>query len=143
HEAREGRRFTKNEEDLLSRVGLLAGAEIEKAKLLEECDAISAGTQALVSVLHYDQLLDIVLKNLRDGFGYTRCAVMLKDPATNELYIERAVEYPRDAIRNVRIKISDTKGVTAWVAKNGKPKIVPDVDKEPLYIMHVPGSRSE
>ncbi len=150
HDVTDGREFSNAEVDLLSRIGHLAGIEIEKAgilyknkKLLEEREATSDVTQALVSMLHYDRLLDTILENLHQHFGYTTCAVFLKDLKTNELYIEGASQYPEEIVSTRRIKIDGIKGVTAWVARNGKPKIVSDVDKESLYIRSALGSRSE
>ncbi|MBI1761401.1 MAG: GAF domain-containing protein [Acidobacteria bacterium] len=151
HDASDGRTFTTSDSELLARIGRLAGAEIEKARilkkneqLLQERDATGEMAQTLVSVLKYDQLLDTILENLRQRFGYTTCAVLLENQRTNELYIERANQYPEDVIRTRRIKINDeTAGVTALVARTGQPKIVPDVSKEPLYIKSAEGSRSE
>jgi len=151
HDVTDGREFSKAEEDLLSRIGHLAGIEIEKArildrnkKLFEEREATSDVTQALVSVLYYDQLLRAILEKLQQRFGYSTCAILLKDLKTNELYIERAIGYTEQIVRSRRIKIDGSEGgVTAWVAQNGEPKIVPDVSKEPLYIRSVDGSNSE
>jgi GAF domain-containing protein/ActR/RegA family two-component response regulator len=151
HDVTDGRTFSTVEEDLLSRMGRLAGAEIEKAQimaknemLLQERDANNDVTQTLVSVLYYDQLLKTILKKLQQRFGYHTCAILLKDSKTNELYIEGAIGYPEEIVRTYRTKIDGSeRGVTAWVARNGKSKIVSDVSNEPLFFRSVPKSNSE
>lgn len=151
HDVIDGRVFTESDANLLSRMGRLAGAEIKKAHTLDnyetlllERDAISDVTKALVSELYYEQLLETMLESFAKRFGYNTCAILLKDQEKNELYFEGAIGYPDDIVQTRRIKIDNKgKGITALVARTGKPKIVSDVDQEPLYLRSVPGSRSE
>lgn len=129
HVTEEGREFNRLDEQALLRFGRHAGAAIQNAKLsllLEERDATDEVARALVSVLDYKDLLNKILQVLQDRFGYTYCAVLLKNDSTNELYIE-----------------TGEKGIVGLVAATGKPQTVPDVSKEPRYISGVPNGRSE
>jgi|GEM_PF-946905 len=74
---------------------------------------IQAGLDAMENIL-----------NLRNS------ALLLVDEKNNELYIKAQ----RGGSEKLRLPLDGDKGVTVWVAKTGKPIIVPDVRKEPRYV---------
>ncbi len=151
NDVKEGRTFNVADIELLSRLGQLAGIEIEKAllmeknaELLQERKVISDITTALVSVVKSDQLFRTIFHGLSNSFGYNTCAILLKDQVTKELYYEHAVNYPAGIVKSRRIKIDGSqKGVTAWVARNRTHKIVPNVKEEELYLPGAENSLSE
>jgi GAF domain-containing protein len=157
HDTTQERQFGKEDLDLLLRIANHAAVAIENGKvfaeesqrleeiqrLYEEQNAIYKASQALVSVLDYDELLDKVLEVLTDQLQYPCCAILLIDEAVNELYIERARNYPAEVQQGTRIKIGGEKGITGQVAATGEPLVVPDVTQEPRYIPGIPNGRSE
>lgn len=107
-----------------------------------EVTALYEVGRGLIQTMDLDQLLEDVLETLRHSAGYTNCAVLLADPATNELYIRAAKGYREDVVRGLRLRIGQD-GITGWVAAHRQPLHVPDVTQDPRYIEGVPGSRSE
>ncbi|MBI5560977.1 MAG: sensor domain-containing diguanylate cyclase [Deltaproteobacteria bacterium] len=58
-------------------------------------------------------------------------SLLLLDSEKKELYFEIAVGEGAEKIRDLRLKLGE--GIAGWVAKEGKPLLVPDVDKEPRF----------
>lgn len=145
HDTKEGRRFSEAEQKLLMLFGRHAGAAIENAKVMEERRVVGEVTDA-ASVLDYKELLDEILDvllHLKSMRGVIACALLLKDPTTNTLYIEAARNYPEEVQQETRIKIGSKKGITGIVAATGEPLIVPDVKKDRRYIKGIIDGRAE
>jgi GAF domain-containing protein len=143
--------FDPFDKDTFLRYGRHAGVAIgnamrldERTQLLKERGAMDSITQALVSLLDYNQLVRKVFELLHEQFKYPAIAVLLRSPEKeNELYIERALNYPDEVQKKFRIKIASRRSVVALVARTGEAIIVPDVSKEPRYVPGIPGGRSE
>jgi diguanylate cyclase (GGDEF)-like protein len=58
-------------------------------------------------------------------------SLMLVDEEKKELYFEIAVGEGAEKIKGLRFKVGE--GIAGWVAKEGKPLLVPDVSKEPRF----------
>lgn len=92
YDDQEGKEFGLEQQDLLVRFLKHAGTEIEKAKAHDELSRLSNErivakqiTEALISELEYDSLLDKILATLEKSLGYVHCVIWLKDDVTNEL----------------------------------------------------------
>ena len=109
---------------------------------VKEVTALYEVGRGLIRTMDLDQLLEEVLETLRRSAGYTNCAVLLADPATEELYVRAAKGYRDEVVQGLRLRIGQD-GITGWVAAHRQPLNVPDVTQDPRYIEGVPGCRSE
>ncbi len=94
------------------------------ATLLEVNQAL-AGAATLTAGLHR------VLGILGESCGAVRSTVTLIDPATGQLYIEAAAGISPDGLR-ARYRLGE--GITGRVVEHGKPIVVPQVSREPLFL---------
>ncbi len=94
------------------------------ATLLEVSQALS-GTATLNAGLHR------VLGILAELCGSVRSTVTLIDPATGQLYIEASAGISSDG-RRARYRLGE--GITGRVVEHGKPIVVPQVSREPLFL---------
>jgi Nif-specific regulatory protein len=92
--------------------------------LLEVSQALSGAT-SLNSGLHR------ALGILGDSCGAVRSTITLIDPATGQLYIEAAAGISPDG-RRARYRLGE--GITGRVVEHGKPIVVPQVSREPLFL---------
>ena len=76
-------------------------------------------------------LLDFVLKSALTKVGATRGSIMLRDPETDTLRIASSVGVPDEIKDSVEVKVGE--GISGWVAKEGEPLLVADVEAEPQF----------
>jgi phosphoserine phosphatase RsbU/P len=99
--------------------------------------------QKINSILDLDILLEEIVGDVAETFGYTRSGVLLKDNETNELEIAAVrgwtVNYH---MKGERFKIG-VYGMVGRVAENGKTYYAPDVTVDPYYQVSEESTRSE
>src|SRR6218665_706531 len=100
------------------------GRHAALASLLEVSQAL-AGAVDLRAALHR------VLERLERYHGVLRGTVTLMDPDTQDLYIEASIGLSAEG-RNVRYKLGE--GITGRVVQSGKPVVVPEISREPLFL---------
>ena len=100
------------------------GRHATLASLLEVSQAL-AGAHDLRAALHR------VLERLERYHGVVRGAVTLTDPDTGDLYIEASIGLSADG-RKARYKLGE--GITGRVVQSGKPIVVPEISREPLFL---------
>ncbi len=100
-------------------------SEIKKLSTLLEVSQALSGTLNLKAALHR------VLEILEQQHGMLRSAVMLLNEQTNELTIEAANGITADGQRQ-RYRLGE--GITGRVVESGKPIVVPQVSREPLFL---------
>ena len=105
---------------------MAAPAEIRKLSDLLEV------SQTLGSTLDLKSALLRVLEILEQHHGARSGTVALVDEPTGELAIEAAVGVSWQAARRARYKLGE--GITGRVVQSGKPVVVPQVSKEPLFL---------
>ncbi len=88
------------------------------------------------------QLLDEIIRVIQTLFSYPHCAILLADEPQQNLCVVASSGYRKQVDRNFRITIGK-EGITGWVARHKKPLNVPDVRKNPRYILGVTHGRSE
>jgi Nif-specific regulatory protein len=92
--------------------------------LLEVSQALS-GAATLNTGLHR------VLGILAESCGSVRSTVTLIDPSSGQLYIEASAGISADGQR-ARYRLGE--GITGRVVEHGKPLVVPQVSREPLFL---------
>jgi Nif-specific regulatory protein len=70
--------------------------------------------------------------------GLKRATITLKDPKTNEIYIEMAHGLTEEEIKKGRYQLGE--GITGKVIKTGEPAIIPKIGDEPTFLNRT-GSR--
>jgi len=88
--------------------------------------------QTLAGTLELNRALARVLETLGRHHGMVRSFVSLLDPETNELRIVASHGLDETATRRVSYKIGE--GITGRVVQSGKPIVVPQVSREPLFL---------
>lgn len=100
---------------------------------IEELLLLQRVSQRINSILDLDLLLEEVVGDVAQTFGYTRSGVLLKDDATNELEIVAVrgwtVNYH---MKGERFKIGEF-GMTGHAAFTGETYYAPDVTIDPYY----------
>jgi Nif-specific regulatory protein len=99
--------------------------EIKKLSTLLEVSQALSGTLNLKAALHR------VLEMLEQQHGMIRSAVMLLNEGNNELTIEAANGITADGQRQ-RYRLGE--GIMGRVVESGKPIVVPQVSREPLFL---------
>jgi PAS domain S-box-containing protein len=141
--------FNERDAGFVSYLARHAAIAVENARLYEkvtermrEAIALHRVNTKLMRTLNVDQLPEEILEVLERSFGYLRCAMLLIDEATAELYIKASRGYPQEVVERTRIKIGE-EGITGWVAAHKVPLNVPDVAKDSRYVEWVKGTQSE
>lgn len=114
----------------------------EMNRKARELSLLHEVARAISSILDPDQLLQRVLKEVRESLGYARCAIFLLDPEKDELYVRACSGYKGATIKKVRIQVAG-KGITAYAARRKELVYVPDVTRDQRYIQVEKGIRSE
>jgi Nif-specific regulatory protein len=104
----------------------MPSAEIRKLADLLEISRILASTLNLRAAL--TRVLEVLEKEHGALFG----AVSLLDAATDELVVEAASGLSWAAARKARYKPGE--GITGRVVQSGRPVVVPQVSREPLFL---------
>jgi putative methionine-R-sulfoxide reductase with GAF domain len=68
---------------------------------------------------------------ISEALGLDVCSVMLADELTGELKIQGAKGLSEDVILRTRVKFGDQ--IAGWVALEGKPLFIEDLDKDPRF----------
>ena len=104
----------------------------EQALQIRRLSALLEVSQALGSTLDYNAALEKVLEILDRELGMKRGAISLLDEKTRDLSIQFAHGLSETEIRRGRFRLDE--GITGKVAASGKPIIVPQISKEPLFL---------
>lgn len=95
-------------------------------------------SQAVLSTFDLDEVLSRILAIVRDYFHLGNCAVLLREPDSNDLLIRSSFGRADAAVR-----IPWGQGITGAAAKLRRPVYVPDVSKDSRYLQGSPSTRSE
>ncbi len=136
----EDRDFSEREVDLLTHIGDQIGVAIENARLFdgeqrraEQFRVISEMGRRITSVLTTDDLLQEIVRLVKESFGYYLVGISLIE---GDELIEKAGSGPpfeNPEFQPPSIKVGGD-AITGWVAATGEPLLVPDVSKEPRYL---------
>ncbi len=133
---------------MLSAIAGQVTMAIENAKLYEETfkklnessllnEVITAGT----STMEFNELIDRLIEPLKRNFNFASFNIYLIDKRTKDLKVATTHGYDVEELEKLKLKVG--KGIAGWVAKTGKPIIVPDVSKDKRYIQGNPDTRSK
>jgi diguanylate cyclase (GGDEF)-like protein len=103
----------------------------ERKQRLSQLATLSEIGKTLTSSLNLKEVLNTVMKQTSELLHPKNWSLMLVDEKKKELYFEIAVGEGAEKIKDLRFKIGE--GIAGWVAKEGKPLLVPDVSKDPRF----------
>lgn len=97
-------------------------------------------SQAVLSTVDRDEVLQQILIIVRDYFHLNNVAVLLLDKDRNELRLCKQLGWD-PGCENMRLPLGT--GITGAAAAQKRPLYVPDVSKDPRYVSNCSGTRSE
>jgi PAS domain S-box-containing protein len=100
----------------------------ERARRLELIAGIG---QRATSILELDELLHQAIALIRKEFSYFNVTIFLVD--RRELVLRASAARP-ELENRTRLAIG-REGISGWVAQAGEPLLVPDVEKDPRYLL--------
>ena len=117
-------------------------SDLDQVLRIEELFLLQRVAQKINSILDLETLLDQIVGDVANTFGYNRLAVLLKDDETNELVI--AAGWTGElCLKGTRFKIGEGVGRGAHAAATGETFYAPDVKKVPFYVVGEEDTRSE
>ncbi len=117
-----------------------AKQDAAQAQELRRYELLTRVSNVINSSLEPEKVLNLVLREAVDITQATTGSIALINPHTQLLEIEVAIGLDKQA-RELKLAIG--RGVTGWVAKMGKPLLVPDVTADWRYISVRKDIRSE
>lgn len=110
---------------------------------VEELLLLQRVAQKINSILDLETLLEEIVGDVVETFGYTRSGVLLKDHETNELVIAAVRGWTINYhVKGERFKIGEY-GMVGHVAATGKTYYSPDTTADPYYQVSEESTKSE
>jgi signal transduction histidine kinase len=100
-----------------------------------ELDMLNRASQVLSATLDLDQVLAIILEDVRHQMQVVACSVWLVDPMTDELVCQQATGSQSDIVRGWRLEPG--RGISGWVASHGESVIVADALADQRHVRSV------
>jgi putative nucleotidyltransferase with HDIG domain len=88
-------------------------------------------SKAVNSTLELSDLLNIIMELSKEVMQAEASSLMLIDEERGDLVFEVALGEKGEEVKKIRLPIG--KGIAGWVAREGKPLLVPDVQKDPRF----------
>lgn len=101
----------------------------------EEVSIYNEIGKALTSSLEIRDTLLKIMQTIADYFRPSNWSLLLLDEDKNELYFEIVVGEAAERIKDIKIKMGE--GIAGWVAQNGQPLLVPDVNQDSRFLKKV------
>lgn len=99
----------------------------QKYQILQTLMEVS---EAITSTLNLDEVLNLILVNISKIIGVQRCSIMLLNETKEFLTLGAALGIDNiDYSREVPVG----EGIAGWVAREGKPVLIQDIEKHPFY----------
>jgi NtrC-family two-component system sensor histidine kinase KinB len=113
------------------------------ARRVEELTSIEEISRQLTSTLDLQQVMDLVLERVMQATQADRGVIALYESAKHGLRLLAQVGYPVELDRYRKQPWSDTRGITARVARTGIAALLPDVTRDPDYVAVAPTTLSQ
>lgn len=144
----DGRHLGDVDLKLLSVMANFASIALENAALVARLDKKARKLTAIFEIskaLNEEDdpavLFQLIVDRATELLGASSGSIIRLDRATGLLHIEAERGLGETVKSRVRLRLGE--GVTGWVAKEGKPLLVPDVRKDTRYVEASPAVMSE
>ncbi len=98
---------------------------------IRELSLLNDVGRLLTSTLDFDEVLHVLMSQIRKILGVEAASLLLVDQETGDLVFEVALGKASKNIKHKRLPAGQ--GIVGWVAKKGKPQLIPDVSVEPRF----------
>lgn len=98
---------------------------------VKELTALNNISQAVISTLDLDEILEIVTEQTTQILGVAATSVVLGDEKQGDLWFAAASGEASDFVVGRRLALGQ--GIMGWVAQNGQPLLIPDVSQDERY----------
>src|SRR5438874_2004055 len=95
-------------------------------------DELVEVSQTLASALDIRSALGRALEHVEQSLGAVSATVALREGEGDELRVEAAVGAGWQRARRARYRVGE--GITGRVVESGRPVVVPEVSREPLFL---------
>jgi signal transduction histidine kinase len=133
--------FDETDLGVVQSLANLAAIAIEEARLFgaeqrraEQFRVISEVGARITSILTVDELLAEIVRLVKETLGYYHTAIGLIDGDELVIKAGAGAHWETPQFQPSRLKVGG-KGITTWVAAKGEPLLVPDVSREPRYLL--------
>lgn len=140
--------FNEEHQRLLTLFASRIAAGVENARLYtrvsrqaRQLTLLTEISRELTSILHLDQLLKRVADLVTRIIDYEMFSILLLDPTGTLLQHRFSLRFKESV--HLKHEIAIGQGLVGAAAASGQPVLVPDVSKDPRYIMANPETRSE
>jgi sigma-B regulation protein RsbU (phosphoserine phosphatase) len=130
--------FTAQDEQMLTALSEQIATALDNARLygrvtreVRERELLYQVGMRISSSLDLEEVLNLILHNLREVVEYHAGGIFLVDPDTMEIIRLTAMGY--DPEMEARLELKFGEGIVGWVAKNVEPVIVGDVGRDERY----------
>jgi signal transduction histidine kinase/CheY-like chemotaxis protein len=130
--------YQPQDADRLSAFTGQASIAIRNTQLYEEVQnrvkelmALNNVSQAVISTLDLDEILEIVTQQTAKILGVAAASVGLCDEKRGDLWFAAASGEAADFV--VGRRLASGQGIMGWVAQNGRPLLIPDVSQDERY----------
>ena len=98
---------------------------------IRELTLLNEVGRLLTSTLDFNEVLHILMSQIQRILGVEAVSLLLVEKETKDLIFEVALGMAGPSVKNKRL--SSGKGIVGWVAKKGKPLLIPDVYADPRF----------
>jgi GAF domain-containing protein len=144
----DGRQLSDADLKLLSVMANFAAVALENAHMVSRLErkarkiaAILEISRALNEERHASVLFQLIVDRATELMGASSGSVILIDKESGVLRIEAERGLGEAVKEAMRLPVG--RGITGWVAEQGRPVLVPDVHKDPRYVEANPKVQSE
>ena len=85
----------------------------------------------VTSVFDLDHLLELIIESITEVMKARASSLLLVDEKTKKLYFQVVTGDKKDDVKKFEVGLGE--GIAGYVAKTGKPFLVEDVTKVPLW----------
>jgi len=100
-----------------------------------ELDALYTASQAITSTLDLQEVLHMVMSEVRSLLDAEGASVLMRDPVNNDLFFAAASGPGAEQLAGLRIPI--TAGIAGWVIRERRPEMVADAQHDPRFYSRV------
>jgi sigma-B regulation protein RsbU (phosphoserine phosphatase) len=147
-ETHEAGRFTVEHKRLLTLIGSRMAVGIENARLYTRTTKqartlvlLNEIARELTSILNVDELLKRIAELLSRLIDYQMFSILMLDPAGEKLQHRFSLRFQENIQLKHDVPLGD--GLVGYAARHRQAVLVPDVSKDPRYILLNPETRSE
>lgn len=121
----------KEIEELGKKIERLHREKVELGRKLVEIQMMNETFRDINSTLNLDEVLEKIIARVTYCVEAQLGSVMLIDEEKNDLYIAAATGISDEIMKSVRTPVGQ--GISGWVAENGEPLLVEDIEKDPRF----------